>query len=120
MIKVFYDGKCGLCSKEIAHYRKIAPQDTFDWVDVTKFTKGLNKHGVAQSEALKFLHALDSNDQLHIGVDAFILIWQQLKRWRILAKLISLPMIRIMADFIYKQFSQWRFQRLAHCKIEAK
>ena len=23
---VFYDGKCGLCSKEIDHYRKIAPQ----------------------------------------------------------------------------------------------
>ena len=23
---VFYDGKCGLCSKEIDHYKKIAPQ----------------------------------------------------------------------------------------------
>ena len=29
MIKVFYDGKCGLCSKEINHYRKIAGAGIF-------------------------------------------------------------------------------------------
>ena len=25
LVTVFYDGKCGLCSKEINHYKKIAP-----------------------------------------------------------------------------------------------
>ena len=25
MIEVFFDGKCGLCSKEIAYYQSIAP-----------------------------------------------------------------------------------------------
>ena len=36
MITVFYDGKCGLCSKEINHYIKIAPEGIFNWQDITK------------------------------------------------------------------------------------
>ena len=34
MIKIFYDGKCGLCSKEINYYIKIAPKNVFDWFDI--------------------------------------------------------------------------------------
>ena len=33
---------------------------------------------------------------MKIGVDAFILIWSQLNRWRILAKIVSLP-----GEYIY-------------------
>ena len=36
MITVFYDGKCGLCSKEINHYRKVAPSGIFSWQDITE------------------------------------------------------------------------------------
>ena len=35
-IKVFYDGKCGLCSKEINYYKRIAPKNTFEWYDIAK------------------------------------------------------------------------------------
>ncbi|MEC9079196.1 MAG: DCC1-like thiol-disulfide oxidoreductase family protein, partial [Pseudomonadota bacterium] len=31
MITVFFDGKCGLCSREIRHYQKIAPAERFCW-----------------------------------------------------------------------------------------
>ena len=29
LTKVFYDGKCGLCSKEINYYKKISPDNIF-------------------------------------------------------------------------------------------
>ena len=29
LVTVFYDGKCGLCSKEINHYKKIAPNGKY-------------------------------------------------------------------------------------------
>jgi len=35
MITVFYDGQCGLCLKEINHYKKIAPPNIFEWKDIT-------------------------------------------------------------------------------------
>ena len=50
MIIVFYDGKCGLCSKEINYYRKIAPNDIFDWQDITKSADELKKEGISLTE----------------------------------------------------------------------
>ena len=120
MITVFYDGKCGLCSKEINYYRKIAPSSIFDWQDITESVDDLNKEGISLAEGLKLLHAKDNNDNMHVGVDAFILIWRQLKRWRILAILVSLPLIKQIANLVYKAFARWRFKKLAHCQLAAK
>lgn len=120
MITVFYDGKCSLCSKEIDYYRKIAPSGIFDWQDITKSQEKLKKENITLSEGLKLLHAKDHTGQMHIGVDAFILIWKQLKRWRVLAVLVGLPIIKQFANVSYHIFANWRFKRLKHCKLAAK
>jgi len=119
MITVFYDGKCGLCSKEINHYRKIAPDGIFNWQDITQSATELNKEGISLAEGLKLLHAKDKTGKLHIGVDAFILIWKQLKRWNLLAFIASLPVINPILKIGYKHFAEWRFNRLSHCQIAA-
>ncbi len=120
MITVFYDGKCGLCSREIKHYRKIAPDCVFDWQDITKSADDLKQHGISVSEGLKLLHAIDNNGRLHVGVDAFILIWKQLQRWQVLASIVSLPIIRQLVNVTYRAFANWRFKRLEHCQIAEK
>jgi len=120
MITVFYDGKCGLCFKEINYYRNIAPDNIFDWQDITKSADDLKKEGVSLSTGLKLLHAKDDNGQLQVGVDAFIIIWKQLKRWRFLAAFIALPIIRQTANMAYRVFASWRFKRLDHCQLAEK
>lgn len=120
MITVFYDGKCGLCSKEINHYRKIAPNGIFDWKDITEYADDLKKEGISLSEGLKLLHAKDEEGLMHVGVDAFILLWKQLKRWRILALFIRLPIINQIANVLYRSFANWRFRQLEHCQLAAK
>lgn len=120
MITVFYDGKCGLCSKEISHYRKIAPDNIFYWQDITQSADELNMEGISLAAGLKLLHAKDESGLIYVGVDAFILIWKQLKRWHILAALVGLPIIRQIADIIYSAFADWRFKRLKHCQLAAE
>ena len=39
MIKVLYDGKCGLCNKEISYYKKIANNNKFKWLDIANNPK---------------------------------------------------------------------------------
>merc|ERR1712129_491896 len=107
LVTVFYDGKCGLCSREINHYKKIAPNGMFDWQDVTEVSpKRLKSEGLTLVDGLRLLHAKDKNGDLKIGVDAFILIWSQLNRWHILAKIVSwTPGIRQIAGIAYTFFA---------------
>lgn len=117
MITVFYDGQCGLCSKEINHYRKVAPEGVFDWRDLTESDDALKRQGISLAEGLKILHLVDHLGNVHKGIDAFIVIWQQMKGWRLLAVFVSLPIIKPLSSYAYKLFANWRFKRLSHCQL---
>ena len=121
MITVFYDGKCGLCRREIGHYQKIASVIDFQWVDITEDKEELAKAGLTFETALRRMHAQDHHGVLYKGVDAFILIWKHLPRWKYLAPLMALPMIKPIADFAYNHFADWRINRLhaARCDMPA-
>ncbi|MGQ4002497.1 DUF393 domain-containing protein [Francisellaceae bacterium CB299] len=88
--------------------------------------QGASSGGKGQQEnldledTLRLLHAKDDDGKLHIGIDAFILIWRQLKRWRILAILVSLPVIKQLTNICYKIFANWRFKRISYCNIDYK
>ena len=55
-ISVFYDGKCGLCDKEISHYKKIAPPEIFNWQDITECDKQLRERGVSLAGTNSSIH----------------------------------------------------------------
>lgn len=119
MIKVYFDGKCGLCSREITYYRKIAPDGRFFWVDIAHDPSPLQYLNITQADALRRLHGLDEEGHLHIGVDAFVLIWRELTYWRWLGLIVSLPVVKQIADWAYNSFASYRFSRFAHCQIAA-
>ena len=93
----------------------------FDWQDVTEVSpKRLKSEGLTLADGLRLLHAKDRNGDVKIGVDAFILIWSQLDRWRLLAKIVSLPGVRQIAGVSYIFFANKRFDKLEHCQLAAK
>lgn len=118
MIKVYFDGKCGLCTKEINYYKKISPPNLFQWCDIFEHQSDLESIGVTTLDALMFLHAVDENRALYKGVDAFALIWINLDKWRVLAFIVSLPGVRMMFSLMYKIFAKWRFKRMDYCHLK--
>ena len=120
MIEVFFDGKCGLCSKEIAYYQSIAPSGIFAWMDIATDASPLAALQISQADALRHLHVRDASGDWHIGAAAFLVIWQQLRYWRFLAVLVGLPIIRHIAAMVYNRFADYRFAKLAHCQIAQK
>ena len=117
MIKVFYDGKCGMCSREIRHYMKISPRETFIWRDIANKPEHLKEINVSQSYALKRLHVIDEDGKIQIGVDACIAIWSKIPRWRLLAFLCAMPGIKFTLGVLYNKFADWKFARSTHCKM---
>ena len=117
MIDVFFDGKCGLCRKEIIYYRNKAKKGIFKWHDIAEDPTPLNKYNIPQSTALRQLHVRDDNGKWHIGIDAFIVIWSRLENWYYLGILIGLPGVKQVADLFYILFARFRFSCLEHCQI---
>ena len=118
-IKVYFDGNCGLCSKEINYYRRIDQKKKFEWVNIYIHDTDLNKLGITKSEALMELHALDENGKMYKGVDSFILIWRNLSFfWSILGILVSFYPIYLIAKFAYRKFAIQRFNKLGYCDIK--
>ena len=120
LTKVFYDGKCGLCSKEINYYKRIAPKNIFEWHEIASNPEKLKELHVSQYDALMYLHATDQKSNLKIGVDAFILIWNHLKYWKVLSILVRAPIIYSIVKIAYKLFANYRFKKLTHCQIASQ
>ena len=107
MIRVYFDGRCGLCSKEINYYGDIAKGRGFFWEDVASDSSPLINLSLTQPDALRRLYAQDSDGKLHIGAAAFILIWQNLPyvKWAGLAWFVKLQLIFQISEFLYGRFA---------------
>ena len=107
---VFYDGGCPLCRREIAHYRRIDREQRLRWVDAPGEPGILATHGLSLDEAMAELHVLDATGNWQRGIDAFLVIWQQLPVYRWLAKLVRIPGLRPTLVFLYHHFAAWRYR----------
>ena len=120
MLTVYYDGKCGLCRREIEYYKRVAPADRFVWLDIATDPASLADLDISQADALRRLHASDASGNMYVGVAAFIAIWQGLNYWRYLAMIVNLPFLKPLAVFAYDRFADYRFSRLTHCQIAVR
>lgn len=120
MLTVYYDGKCGLCRREIEYYKRVAPADRFVWLDIATDPASLADLDISQADALRRLHARDASGVVYVGVAAFIAIWQGLNYWRYLAMIVNLPFLKPLAAFTYDRFADYRFSRLTHCQLSAR
>ena len=116
MISVFYDGNCSLCSKEIGFYRKITKNHPFIWIDLSN-NNVIENESFSKIDALKLLHVKDHNNNLYIGVPAFIVIWKNIPILKWLGFVATKPIIYWTLCTLYKIFSKWRFNKVATCKF---
>ena len=120
MLTVYYDGKCGLCRREIEYYKRVAPPGEFLWQDIANDPTSLADLDVSQADALRRLHARDAAGTVYVGVAAFIAIWQGLNYWKYLALIFKLPLLKAIASVVYDRFADYRFSRLTHCQLASR
>jgi predicted DCC family thiol-disulfide oxidoreductase YuxK len=108
---VFYDGGCPLCRREIAHYRRLRGAADLRWVDVVGEPDNLEKFGLSVEAAMQELHVRDADGRWQRGVDAFLIIWRHLPRYRWLAWLVSGTGLRAPLAWAYRRFAARRYRQ---------
>jgi predicted DCC family thiol-disulfide oxidoreductase YuxK len=109
-LKVFYDGGCPVCSREIDHYRKMGGEGKLIFVDIDDPDFVPEKYGRTREEFMKEMHALDASGKTFRGLDAFRALWQGLpvSIYGDLAFLLGLPGIHLLSSIGYRGFARLR------------
>jgi predicted DCC family thiol-disulfide oxidoreductase YuxK len=110
-LKTFYDGGCPVCSREIAHYRRVDRAGRVDWIDITGADAELAAVGLDRTTAMRRLHVQEPDGRLVSGVAAFLAIWHRLPRWHLLARLVELLRLSGPLEWGYRRFAEHRFKR---------
>ncbi len=109
---VLYNGACPICRREIEHYRRLDCSDksALDFNDISTSNLAPERLGLTQDEAKRRLHVVDAEGRLLMGIPAFAAIWDRLPRYRLLAKLTRLPILRHLLPLIYEPIAFGLYQ----------
>ena len=97
---VLFNGDCKICSKEICVYQTYGAgrELPIDFKDINAID--LTRFGLTRDEAARQLHVI-KNYEIFKGVKAFVVLWNEMPRYRFLAKIFSLPGLTGVAQFFY-------------------
>jgi predicted DCC family thiol-disulfide oxidoreductase YuxK len=108
-ITVFFDGHCPLCRREVAAYRRLAPDAAVRWHDIARDAPVPARDGFDLDAALNLLHVRDTDGSLQIGLAAHLCLWQRLPGWRhLVAPLRRHAWLYRATDAFYRLFTRWR------------
>ncbi|MFN7003112.1 MAG: thiol-disulfide oxidoreductase DCC family protein [Roseinatronobacter sp.] len=102
--EILYNGRCPICSAEIAQYRKQAERAGAPLVFTDLNAADLSDWHLTPDQATRRLHARQDG-RIISGFPAFLILWRALPRMRWLARLLSLPVLRQLAGFGYNRIA---------------
>lgn len=105
--KILFDGNCIVCDLEITHYQKLYPE-LFQIVDIAAPGFDARNYNLTADAVNKEMHVITPKQELKVGVDAFVYIWEQMPRYRFLAQLTKLPGLYSIAKVGYAGFARIR------------
>lgn len=109
--RALYNGDCPVCDAEMCRYADVAASErlpiAFDDLNKT----GLERWGVSEDAATRLLH-VEHEGQLYIGFEAMVILWEQMPRYRWLARISRLPILFPVLSWIYTHvIARWIYER---------
>lgn len=110
-IRVFYDGSCSVCAREIEHYLRQDHGGRLVAVDISSPEFNPEPLGISLAAFMHEMHVIDRSGSVYRGVEAFRAIWQAFPAsamYAAMATFVSLPVINPIAHLLYKGFARIR------------
>ena len=120
-IKIYYDGLCYVCSKEMLHYSKMKESKNFEFIDITSPDFKCKEHGLDENLVHKSMHVKNLDGVVQTGIDAFIVIWNHIPQYTWLSKLAKWPIVNPIFKLGYCGFAALRPylpKRAQSCQIK--
>ena len=97
--KVYFNNSCSVCRMEINHYKKF--NEKLGWIDVTNNKEAQKETAKSSAELIRRLH-VEQDGKIYQGIDAFLIVWSRLPKYRWLYKLVKTPGISHASYIAYE------------------
>ena len=98
--RALYNADCPVCNSEMCSYAAYSERNalpiTFEDLNATD----LARWNVTEDAATRLLHVIHDG-RLHVGFDAILVLWEQMPRYRRLARFCRLPGLFHLLDWLY-------------------
>ena len=106
-MKVYFNNSCKICKAEIDLYKK-EKIDQINWIDITNNKKAKIETNRNYKQLIRRLH-VEKDGKIFSGAKAFLLVWKNIPKYKILHSILSLPVIfqifsmtyEVIAFFLY-------------------
>jgi len=85
--------------------RTAAAGEDIEWCDIVGRPEVLAEPGITVESVRRKLYVEDDQGKLHIGADAFSILWQETPGRRWLGHLLALPVLSTLARWTYDRFA---------------
>lgn len=100
-----YHGACPICGTEVSHYKTYCAKKALrlGWEDVSTGSDSpmLARLGIDREDAKRRMTVIASDGTVHRGVDAFLVLWREMPRYRPLARIVAVPGIYHLGCLVY-------------------
>ena len=99
-MKIFFNNSCSICRSEINIYKKQGIKQ-LEWVDITNNKDAEIDTKKTNKDLLRRLH-VKSEGKIYSGAKAFIILWNRIPKFKILSKILSIPVIFHIFSLTYE------------------
>ncbi|WP_425039990.1 thiol-disulfide oxidoreductase DCC family protein [Primorskyibacter sp. S187A] len=96
-LEVVYNDTCPICSREVSMYKSATDDDV---VYHGLSSCDLQRFGLSPEQAAREFHVLHKGELIS-GLAAFALLWERMPRMKWLARLVRIPVLSIVLEWIY-------------------
>ena len=121
-LRVYYDGACPICSREMGIYRNRDRFHRIEWVDIAKADFDAAAEGLDPARVHQMMHARTADGKVFTQVAAFVKIWEALPLspfTAVLRGLLKVPGMMWLAGIFYRLFARNRYRLTGRCTADS-
>ena len=103
-LKVFFDGSCPLCRREIKLYRRLTGSINCHWIDANTMNADEMPSRFTREGLLNRFHVEHPTEGLLSGALAFGMLWREVFDWRWIYTIVKVPIVTLVCELAYRGF----------------
>jgi predicted DCC family thiol-disulfide oxidoreductase YuxK len=99
--KIYYNEQCSICNREINYYKTKINNPFIEWVNIHDNIAAYIETKKTKDQLMRRMHAM-VDGKLISGAKVFLIIWNEMQGWRILAKVLKQPVLFQFFTIVYE------------------